>query len=381
MATFFGQAKSSVTSSPSKSKSTQTGETGSPAPTSAQSDFQRTFRPFALKKDAELAPVNWFRERRCRERQQRRVVSRTEGDIIVIEDDEDESEPDNAEPEDVEMLDARDLDSLRPPGTLALTDSPPLVLTLWTDRMRDILARLSPALNPPRRPRQPTGYKTYNPISVRGLMSQITEAEVAGDDVEVRRLLALLRDHTATSAKFLVFHEDARPGYYGTFTRNSREIGPRCPFARDPVLIDYTYDSGEEWAEEDAGDADDVVDDGDEDGDGEEEADSDLDSWLVDDDEIEDPGTPIEDRLGSPGFPDLDLPPPRSGSGKRKAKEEKEKSTGGKKRRVVVPLVPFAKGPEWETSIGQCTYEPFKSYRIQLFNGVSPFMHFYALRY
>ena len=38
---------------------------------------------------------------------------------------------------------------------------------------------------------------------------------------------------------------------------------------------------------------------------------------------------------------------------------------------MVIPLVPFAKGPEWETSIGRCTYEPFKSYRIQLFNGAS----------
>lgn len=202
-------------------------------------------------------------------------------------------------------------------------------------------------------------------------MSQLSEAEVAGDDTEVRRLLALLRDRRAVPAKAFSFHEDARPGYFGTFTRSSREIGPRRPLKRDSVQIDYAYDSGEEWAEEDAGEADDVLDDGGEDDGADEERDSDLDSWLVDDD-VEEPGTPLDERMSSPGFPDLDLPPLNSGSGKRKVKEEKEKgekSGGGKKRKVVVPLVAFSKGPEWETEVGQCAYEPFKVYRIQLFNG------------
>ena len=76
-------------------------------------------------------------------------------------------------------------------------------------------------------------------------MTQLTEAEVAGDDGEVRRLLELLRDRGAIPAKVLIFDEDARPGYFGTFTRNSREVGPRAPFARDVVQVDYTYDSGE----------------------------------------------------------------------------------------------------------------------------------------
>ena len=206
-------------------------------------------------------------------------------------------------------------------------------------------------------------------------MTQLTEAEVAGDDGEVRRLLALLRDRGAIPAKVLIFDEDARPGYFGTFTRNSREVGPRAPFARDVVQVDYTYDSGEEWAEEE-GEADDVVEDADEDGDGEEEPDSDMDSWLVDDDEAEDPGTPIEERMSSPGFPDLDMLPSGSGSGngKRKAKE-REKTGSGKKRRIVIPLVPFSKGPEWETAVGRCTYEPFNAYRIQLFNGWLIFLH------
>ncbi|RPD65935.1 hypothetical protein L227DRAFT_606090 [Lentinus tigrinus ALCF2SS1-6] len=343
MANFFGKAKPSGIASPSNSKATKEREASSPGPATMQSDFQRTFRPFALKKDAELAPENWFRERRRRQKP-RRHVSRTEGNVIVIDDDEEADRTMVAEPVDVEMVDAEEASAERPLST--------------------ILASLPPGLNPPRRPRQPTGYKTYNPVTVRGMMSQLTEAEVAGDDSEVRRLLALLRDRQAVPVKVLSFHEDPRPGYFGTFTRNSREIGPRAPFAKDPVQVDYTYDSGEEWAEEDAGDADDVVEDAEDEGDGDDEPDSDLDSWLVDDDDIEDPGTPIEDRLGSPAFPDIELPPP----GKRKAKEDKEKSGAGKKRRVVVPLVPFAKGPEWETHIGGCAYEPFRSYCIQLFN-------------
>ncbi|RDX48339.1 hypothetical protein OH76DRAFT_668083 [Lentinus brumalis] len=343
MANFFGKAKPSATASPSKIKAAKESETGSPGPVPLQSDFQRAFRPFALKKDAELAPVNWFRVRSRR----RRHASRIEGNVIIIDDDEEEDQALAGEPEDVEMVDAQP--------------------TSAQSGLQAILARLPPGLNPPRRPRQPTGFKTYNPLSVRGLMSQLTEAEVAGDDSEVRRLLAILRDRQSIPAKVLSFHEDARPGYFGTYTRNSREIGPRAPFAKDPVQVDYTYDSGEEWAEEDAGDADDVVEDAEDEGDGEDEPDSDLDSWLVDDDDIEDPGTPIEDRMGSPGFPDIDLPP-LGKAGKRKAKEEKEKSSSGKKRRVVVPLVPFTKGPEWETHIGRCTYEPFKAYRIQLFN-------------
>ncbi|KAH9901194.1 hypothetical protein C8Q73DRAFT_752237 [Cubamyces lactineus] len=345
MASFFGKAKASggSSASPSKSAVGREGHRASPVPGTSQSEFERTFKPFALKKDSELAPVNWFWE--CKKRQRARISSRYEGNVIVIDDDDDERRG-----EDVEMVDAQDADVLH-------NLSP-------KRRIRDILSRLPPGLNPPKRPTQPTGYKTHWPISVRGLMSQLTEAEVAGDDTEVRRLLSLLRSRHALPAKVLVFAEDARPGYFGTFTRSSREVGPRTPFARDVVAVDYTYDSGAEWAEEDAGDADDVVDgDGEEDDADDGEEDSDLDSWLVDDDAVEDPGTPIEERGGSPGF---DFPPPPQ-QGKRK-KEEKERNGASKKRRVVVPLVPFAKGPEWEPVIGRCTYEPFNAYRIQLFN-------------
>ena len=205
--------------------------------------------------------------------------------------------------------------------------------------------------------------KTYNERTVRDIMAQLNEAEVAGDPAHVRQLLIALNDRKLLPAKVLIFTEDARPGYYGTWTRNSRIIGPRTPFAQDLLARDYAYDSGEEWEDEDASQADDVVDDAEEDdGDGD-EADSDVDSWLVDDDEME-ISLPSDPRDLSPSSIDLPISPP-----KRKADGAGRQLE--KKRKVVVPLIPFAKGPCWEPVAGRCEYELFESYRIQLFNGMS----------
>jgi hypothetical protein len=193
--------------------------------------------------------------------------------------------------------------------------------------------------------------------TTRTILSQLNEAEIADNPSLVRSLLSVLRNRDFLPAKVLIFTEDARPGYFGTWTRHSRIIGPRTPFARDLVALDYAYDSGEEWEEEGTGDADDVVEGAEED-DGVTDADSDLDSWLVDDDDVGEIGTPLEEREVDP------LPAVLNFPAKRKAEDGERKI--GKKRKVVVPLVPFAKGPCWESD---CTYEPFQPYRIQLFNG------------
>lgn len=194
------------------------------------------------------------------------------------------------------------------------------------------------------------------------MIAKLNEAEVSDDITEVRKIVTQLSDRDIVPAKVLIFADDARPGYFGTWTRDSRIIGPRTPFARDVAVFDYGYDSGEEWEEEPAGDADDLIDDG-EDEDGEpDDADSDLDSWLVEDDD--EPASPAGERGGSPVFSTLHA------STKRKAEAEDSKLS--KKRKVVVPLAPFSKGPSWEQSIGQCTgdFSMFNSYRIQLFNGM-----------
>jgi len=202
--------------------------------------------------------------------------------------------------------------------------------------------------------------------TIRSLMTRLSEAEVSGDAPAVRALLSHLQDRTRIPAKVLIFHEDERPGYFGTFTKDSRPVKPRRPFARDDIALDYTYDSGAEWVKRTKGEETMVLGDSDDERDDEEESD-DLDGWLVDGDE-EEVATPVEQREGLDEFPF----PPTSGrsKSKRKAGKEKETDTDGKaKKRKVVSLVTFVKGPCWETAIGGCEYEPFNQYRIRFFNG------------
>lgn len=239
------------------------------------------------------------------------------------------------------------------------------------ERLRNTLTSLDPSLHPlrlsrPKRSGPEFSFKTHIPYSVKDTITKLSEVEVTGDDDAVRLLLKQLQNRDLFPAKVLIYHEDARPGYFGTWTRSSKIIGPRRPFAKDVVEFDYGYDSGEEWAEEPMGDGEDVLDDDDEEA-GSESGDSDIESWLVDDDEDPEMNTQDTRDLSPtiiPGYPDMPPPPPPPP--KRKAPEVDQKV---KKRKVVVPLVPFAKGPCWETRIGECGYEPFKQYRIRTFNG------------
>lgn len=295
MANFFAKGQRPTQSDPK------------PGSASKQTDYERTFKPFILKKDAVLAPINAFRER------PKSSASGTADDVIIVDDDEvDRTRSPPAQPRGQEM---------------------------------------------PRVRKRPSS-RTQGQETVRELVTQLSEAEVTGDTNAVRALLTKLGDRKSIPAKVFIFKEDARPGYFGTWTRASLVINPRRPFGKDVVERDYGYDSGEDWEEEPAGDADDVIQDDDEEG-GEDDEDSDADSWLVDDDEDDGPATLAQMDVDFP----LDLPHPP----KRKA-DDGEKNIS-KKRKVVVPLIPFAKGPFWEPSIGHCSYEPFNSYRIRLLNG------------
>eukprot|EP01132_Coremiostelium_polycephalum_P011724 gene11724-14349_t len=47
--------------------------------------------------------------------------------------------------------------------------------------------------------------------------------------------------------KLLKFHDDSRPAYYGTYSKKSKLINGRRPFRQDTEVLDYNYDSGDEW--------------------------------------------------------------------------------------------------------------------------------------
>lgn len=54
-------------------------------------------------------------------------------------------------------------------------------------------------------------------------------------------------------AKFLKFHENRRPAYFGTWRKKSTKIKPRTPFGQDNKIINYEIDSDDEWEEEEEG--------------------------------------------------------------------------------------------------------------------------------
>ncbi|THH14718.1 hypothetical protein EW146_g5662 [Bondarzewia mesenterica] len=337
MASFFAKPKASTSMAASTSREPAAGPSSKDP-----SDFEKVFKPFVLKKDAELAPINWFQGLKKRKRHQA-------SDVIVI----DYEGVRQGGDDDVQMSDAKvDATRLSPKSHLKST-----------------ISSLPSPLDASRALKRSTSYfKTYYPDPVRSILTRLNEAELSDDAAAVRTLLSELRDRERIPAKVLIFQEDARPGYFGTFTRRSRVIGPRAPFARDVVAVDYSYDSGEEWNGEEEGGGDDLAEVSDEDKDVDEGS-SDLEGWLVDEDE-EEVATPIDEREDMDAFP---FPPlPEQTKGKRKSEEkEREKFSDGakaKKRKVVVPLVPFVKGPCWEDAIGKCEYDPFKQYKIQLFN-------------
>lgn len=209
-------------------------------------------------------------------------------------------------------------------------------------------------------------------------MASLTEAEVNDDTKTVRRIQDTLKDRRKVPAKLLQFCENRRPAYYGTWTKPSAVVGPRTPFAKDVVALDYSYDSSDEWeGEEEAEGAEDLMaadgDSGDESGE-DEMSDSELD-WIVGDDEVIEEGNSPQPEAVPADTTDVDVDATPK---KRKAKE-KGAAAGSKKRKVVVgPLVPFTKGPCWEPTIGECEYEPFFDMRIRLLNGALEHLIFRA---
>ncbi|XP_050515268.1 chromatin assembly factor 1 subunit A isoform X2 [Diabrotica virgifera virgifera] len=56
-------------------------------------------------------------------------------------------------------------------------------------------------------------------------------------------------------AKFLYFHDNRRPAYYGTWRKKSKFVKPRKPLAEDKNILNYEEDSDDDWEEEEQGES------------------------------------------------------------------------------------------------------------------------------
>ncbi|KAJ8936222.1 hypothetical protein NQ318_009355 [Aromia moschata] len=56
-------------------------------------------------------------------------------------------------------------------------------------------------------------------------------------------------------AKFLKFHENRRPPYFGTWRKKSVLVTPRRPIAEDTNMFNYEEDSDDDWEEEEQGES------------------------------------------------------------------------------------------------------------------------------
>ena len=112
MASFFGKSKAPAASSSSSAAVIAVGGTGlSPSKivTSSVSEFEKTFKPFLLKRGASLAPTNWFFEVRAGKTYKGKEK---EDNVIVIDDDGDRTPKQKLQSlqdddDDIQMVDVR----------------------------------------------------------------------------------------------------------------------------------------------------------------------------------------------------------------------------------------------------------------------------------
>lgn len=212
--------------------------------------------------------------------------------------------------------------------------------------------------------------RTTSTIAVRDLMEQLEDATNAGDVSGTKALISTLSDRRKLPLRWFHFYENTRPMWVGTWTKTARNVGPRTPFGKEDG-VDYDYDSGEDWQEEEE-EGEEMEDTATVDGEDEEEEEDDNRDWIVDD---EDEGLEQDDEnlilsLDEIGSGVTAMP---SSKGKRKADGLYGwGAKGGNKRRKLVPLKPECKGPFWESKIGHPGIPTWSRYSIRVLNGMLP---------
>ncbi|KAL9934634.1 hypothetical protein V8E36_006409 [Tilletia maclaganii] len=258
----------------------------------------------------------------------------------------------------------------------------------------------------------------HPPVIVRQVMRAVAESDIIGGEAAAdakRALDRIISDRSLVRLKYIHFEQDRRPGWYGSFTRPSNLIGARTPFAQDPVLLDYSYDSDDEWEDQGQLEGEDIDDgqDAEEEDKEDDDDDSEMDDWLIDDlEEIDDAESTAGGELGpasnadsafdkadadmdgSSDIVEVDANGRELSAAERKAlipAKRKAVDTdtvvmqrGGKQKRVKAlgrrfnaKLVPFSAGPYWEEAPAKIDYALFQPFQVEFLNnasyGLNPF--------
>lgn len=195
-----------------------------------------------------------------------------------------------------------------------------------------------------------------------GTVKDVWDAYQEAEDP--RQVLEQLRSPARFPWKVLAFDQQIRPPYSGTFTKKSVVVGARTPFKQDPQF-DYSYDSGDDWEEEDENA--DEVDEPEADAEPEEldtdEDEGEFDDWL--DDSEDAVGPAAADAMDTDEDPALGGRVAGTNTPNKVIKPVNKKREAPKK---VIKLSPWWKGPEWESELGRGT-DGLEPYRLQLLNG------------
>ncbi|KAJ2849210.1 hypothetical protein J3B02_003823, partial [Coemansia erecta] len=129
-------------------------------------------------------------------------------------------------------------------------------------------------------------FESSNLLSKRRDAEDLDEAELLQ-----LRLLELPK-------KLIQFHASRRPAYWGTWSRQLKNVSGRRPFSMDTTVIDYEVDSDAEWeAEEEEEEGEELNSENDDEGDDDEDDDDDDDDEEDDDDFDEESGFIVSDHL------------------------------------------------------------------------------------
>ncbi|WVF65764.1 hypothetical protein IAT40_000498 [Kwoniella sp. CBS 6097] len=280
------------------------------------SDYAKAFRPLPARPNVHIAEINRWRARKQSLENQDVFGSKAEGLVFRAADVQNKS---------------------------------------TTDILNEHIKQHGRSIKTPRN-HLPRGLKTMPPYgTVADIWSELQDAE------DPRKLLNQLRDRQKYPWKVLAFDQQTRPPYVGTFTKKSVVVGPRTPFAQDPIF-DYSYDSGDDWQDDEGGE--DVDDFGenkeareDEEDEEDDEDEGEFDDWLDDSEDVE--FTPAEGEAQAQ---------PLGGMDQSRLPMKVVKKTREAPPKKVVKLTPTWKGPVWESRIGEEGTDGLEGYRIQLLN-------------